>query len=100
MYQLHEEICQCIVIFQADEIELIYNGESVTFDCPGRRIAVSAVEVHFGLKKILFDKTCYPTDETGLTYKRFGHDVKRLTITGEPAGVPSMHCAAQVQLCP
>ena len=78
------------MISQADEIELIYKGEYVTFDCPDRRIVVGAVEKQFGLKNVLFDKKCYPTDATGLTYKRFGEDVKSLTVTGEPAGA---HCA-------
>ena len=72
---------------QADEIALIYKGEYVTFHCPERRIVVSAVEDRFGLKNVLFDNTCYPTDASRLTYKRFGEEVKSLTVTGEPAGV-------------
>ena len=43
----------------------------------------------FGLKNVLFDNTCYPTDASRLTYKRFAEDVKSLTVTGEPAGVLS-----------
>ena len=89
MHQGCKGFWQCIVISQADEIELIYKGEYVTFDCPERRIVVRAVENHFGLNNVLFDKKCYPTDAAGLTYKRFGEDVKSLTVTGEPAGVLS-----------
>ena len=89
VHQVIEEFWQCIVLSQADEIELIYKGESVTFFCPDRKIVVSAVENHFGLKRVLFDKKCHPTDVEGLTYKRFGENVKSLTVTGEPAGVLS-----------
>ena len=84
-------------ISQTDEIDLIYEGEYVTFDCPDRRIVVRAVENHFGLKKVLFDKKCYPTDATGLTFKRFGEGVKSLTVTGEPSG---LHFAILPNLSP
>ena len=73
------------MVLQEDEIELICNDEHVMFNCPGRRIAVHAVENYFGLKKALFDGTFYPT-EAGLTYTRFGADVRSLTVT---AGVLS-----------
>ena len=103
IYQVREEFWQCIMASQADEIKLIYNGESVIFDCPGRRIAVGAVEDIFGLKKILFDNKCYPMDGTGLTYKRFGKDIKSLTVTGVPAGeltCPNAQCMPNLHLRP
>ena len=80
------------MISQEEEIELIYKGKAVIFDCPGRRIVVRAVENHFGLKNVLFDDKCYPTDVNGLTFRTFGADVKSLRVTGElalPAGVLS-----------
>ena len=73
------------MISQAEEIELLYNGECVLFDCPGRRISVPTVENYFGLRKVLFDKTFYPTDNAGFTLK-IGLDVKRLTVSGDPTG--------------
>ena len=37
----------------------------------------------------MFDNKCYPADEAGLTLRRFGEDVKSMTVTGVPAGAPS-----------
>ena len=80
-----------LVNAQADEfIELDCNGKCISFECPDRRIDVARVEQIFKLQKgsVLFDNTSYRTDGNGLT-RRIGEHVLRLTVTGEPAGVPS-----------
>ena len=80
-----------LVNAQADEfIELECNGKCISFECPDRRIDVARVEQIFKLQKgsVLFDNTSYRTDDNGLT-RRIGEHVLRLTVTGEPAGVPS-----------
>ena len=84
-----------LVNAQADEfIELDCNGKCISFECPDRRIDVARVEQIFKLQKgsVLFDNTSYRTDDNGLT-RRIGEHVLRLTVTGEPAGVP---CASRV----
>ena len=92
-----------LVNAQADEfIELDCNGKCISFECPDRRIDVARVEQIFKLQKgsVLFDNTSYRTDDNGLT-RRIGEHVLRLTVTGEPAGVPSCPpvCSPIALLC-
>ena len=76
---------------EGEFIELECNGRLISFECSDRRINVARVEQAFNLQKgsVLFNNTSYETDGNGLT-RSFGEHIRRLIVTGMPAGVPGL----------